>query len=356
MEATKAKEAHDLEENLRDFIQNNISQSIRITSQHFPGQNNFLIPGLAESQDPTAFESIASRDAPADPSLDLRARKHPGPPSKEERPITVAVRIRPFMEREALKGKFISSVEPLEGQGIVSAYEYFNLEGVAPGDMEEFVNQSQHFNLHQFAFDRVFGLDAGQADVYEAVGRPVVRNVLEGFNGSILAYGQTGTGKTHTMEGFVLGGEGGRSEESPAEVERRRGIIPRTVETIFEEIASRKELEAASPRRETRFSVECSFMQLYNEQVEDLLTSKRKPLNIRENPQEGVFVEGLRKVPVSSSESLLQLVGKGFQRRVTASTALNDVSSRSHAVCRIVVDQQVLFRNQEGRTSREPSG
>ena len=104
------------------------------------------------------------------------------------------------------------------------------------------------------------------------------------------------------------------------------------------------------PRQETIYAVECSFIQLYNEQVEDLLSSKRKALNIRENPQEGVYVEGLKKVSVSCKEKLFKLVGKGFQRRVTASTALNDVSSRSHAIFRITLEQLVKFRDRKGNT------
>jgi kinesin family protein 3/17 len=138
-------------------------------------------------------------------------------------------------------------------------------------------------------------------------------------------------------------------------IDRRKGIIPRTVETIFEEIENRNKLEAMSNRAETLFSVQCSFLQLYNEQVEDLLTSKRKPLNIRENPQEGVFVEGLKKVSVSCKEELYSLVGKGFQRRVTASTALNDVSSRSHAIFRIVVEQMIQYKDIRGNISKQKS-
>lgn len=85
--------------------------------------------------------------------------------------------------------------------------------------------------------------------------------------------------------------------------------------------------------------MKCSFLQLYNENVEDLLSSRRKNLNIRQNPERGVYVEDLRILETKSKESVFRLIRKGFQRRATASTALNDVSSRSHAIFRILFRQ-----------------
>lgn len=125
------------------------------------------------------------------------------------------------------------------------------------------------------------------------------------------------------------------------------------METIFEEMQDKKKREMISNRQETLYSVECSFIQLYNEQVEDLLSNKRKPLTIRENPQDGVYVEGLKKVSVSCKEELFHLVDKGFRKRVTASTALNDVSSRSHAIFRITVEQLIKIKDRLGNLSEE---
>lgn len=137
--------------------------------------------------------------------------------------------------------------------------------------------------------------------------------------------------------------------EAGVDTRKRKGVIPRAVETIFREIARRRKEEPPS-RQETRFAVECSFIQLYNEHVEDLLSSKRRALNIRENPALGVYVEGLKRVRVQSKEDLFHLIAKGFERRVTASTALNDVSSRSHAIFRIAVEQLTEYKNQRGKT------
>ena len=119
--------------------------------------------------------------------------------------IVVAVRVRPFMERESIKGKFVSAIEVNAKVGVVSAYEYFNLGSIEPEDLEDYVNQPSNYNILQFGFDKVFSSNTQQKQIYQEVGEPVVANVLRGFNGSIIAYGQTGTGKTHTMEGFIFG-------------------------------------------------------------------------------------------------------------------------------------------------------
>ena len=101
----------------------------------------------------------------------------------------------------------------------------------------------------KFNFDKVFNQYATQEEVYTSVVAPVVHEVLEGFNCTVFAYGQTGTGKTHTMEGEI---------DDP----ELKGIIPRAVEHIFETLDARKE---------TEYSVKVSFLELYNEQLEDLL-------------------------------------------------------------------------------------
>ena len=104
----------------------------------------------------------------------------------------------------------------------------------------------------KFNFDKVFNQYATQEEAYTSVVAPVVHEVLEGFNCTVFAYGQTGTGKTHTMEGQI---------DDP----ELKGIIPRAVEHIFETLDARKE---------TEYSVKVSFLELYNEQLEDLLVKK----------------------------------------------------------------------------------
>ena len=135
---------------------------------------------------------------------------------------------------------------------------------------------------------------------------------------------------------------------TPEESQKQRGIIPRAVEKIFEHIERTRKAEVSDYTRETTFSVQCSFLQLYNENVEDLLSSRRKSLNIRQNPERGVYVEDLRVLETKSKASVFRLIKKGFQRRATASTALNDVSSRSHAIFRIIFRQEAQIYSKNG--------
>ncbi len=147
-------------------------------------------------------------------------------------------------------------------------------------------------------------------------------SVLEGYNATIFAYGQTGTGKTYTMEGFKY------SNTDPS-----RGIIPRSVEEIFDYIQS-------DVSDSIKFMVRASYLQIYNETISDLLKTERSSLTIREDPKnkKGIFVEGLSEWAVRSPAEIYSLMQRGQQARVQASTRMNDVSSRSHAVFIIVVE------------------
>ena len=148
-----------------------------------------------------------------------------------------------------------------------------------------------------------------------------MKSVLEGYNATILAYGQTGTGKTHSMEGFKYNGQ------DPA-----RGIIPRSMEEVFEFIQMQSS-------QNTTFMVRASYLQIYNEVISDLLKVERTSLNIREDKKRGVFVEGLSEWAVRSPTEIYSLLQKGALARATATTKMNDVSSRSHAVFIIIVEQ-----------------
>jgi hypothetical protein len=114
-----------------------------------------------------------------------------------------------------------------------------------------------------FAFDKVFDSNSNQEQVYKDTAFPIVESVLEGYNGTIFAYGQTGTGKTHTMEG----------KESPPEL---NGIIPRTFNHIFQSINAQGQ--------NLQYLVRASFLELYNEEIRDLLSKGAKKLDIREKP------------------------------------------------------------------------
>lgn len=167
----------------------------------------------------------------------------------------------------------------------------------------------------------MYGEDSTQEFVYKNTAKQAVLSVLEGYNATLLAYGQTGTGKTYTMEGFSSGLN-----------DPQKGIIPRSMEEIF------KCIENSSNKSKT-FMVRASYLQIYNEVITDLLKKDMTALPIREDKKKGVFVEGLSEWVVRSPNDIYNLMKDGMRHRATASTKMNDVSSRSHAVFIIIVEQ-----------------
>lgn len=157
--------------------------------------------------------------------------------------------------------------------------------------------------------------------MYENTAKSAVMSVFEGYNATLLAYGQTGTGKTYTMEGFSSGLN-----------DPNKGIIPRSMEEIF------KFIENSSNKSKT-FMVRASYLQIYNEVITDLLKNETQTLQIREDRKKGVFVEGLSEWVVRSPHDIYNLMKDGMRNRATAATKMNDVSSRSHAVFVIIVEQ-----------------
>jgi len=192
--------------------------------------------------------------------------------------------------------------------------------------------QGGPYRTHVFTFDYVYDQYATQRKVYETTARPVVDSALQGYNATIFAYGQTGTGKTYTMEGFNI--EGNVEE---------RGIIPRAIEQIFGHIQTH-----ASPTM--RFLVRASYLQIYNEQISDLLKPERNNLTIREDKRRGVYVESLSEWVVRSPAEIYGLMERGGAMRATGSTKMNEISSRSHAVFIIIAEQsETVYVQEDGR-------
>lgn len=175
-----------------------------------------------------------------------------------------------------------------------------------------------------FTFDKVFGPKAQQRSIYDQAIAPIVNEVLEGFNCTIFAYGQTGTGKTYTMEGGMRKKVG----ELPAEA----GVIPRAVRQIFDT------LEAQN----ADYSMKVTFSELYNEEITDLLASEdylryvedrqKKPISLMEDGKGCVVIRGLEEVAVYSANEIYTLLEQGASKRRTADTLLNKRSSRSHSI------------------------
>jgi len=212
--------------------------------------------------------------------------------------VRVAVRVRPISQKEINEGgQGIDCVEVLPDGCSLNLH----VEGQGP---------------HTFAFDHVFGSNSTQPEVFEKLGMPLLDKSFEGYNATVFAYGQTGSGKTHTM----------MSDRKSDD----RGLIPRISENLFERIN-----KLTSDSR--KFLIQCSFLEIYNEIVYDLLVPRGKlmpktGLEIREQKGMGVYVKDLQEIVVDSSEKLQKLIDQGFEHRATASTNMNATSSRSHCL------------------------
>ena len=240
--------------------------------------------------------------------------------------LKVAIRIRPPLSREIEKNlPFRSIAIANKENSSCSLVEYIGAELDEVGRQKEWISNPQMFQIHRFTFDEVFDFDSNQEEVYSVSAKPAVNSVLEGYNSTIFAYGQTGTGKTFTMEGFTYN-----------QYDETRGIIPRTIEDIFTYIES-------NSNKDTKFIIRAAYLQIYNEMISDLLkpNNQNKNLNIREDKKKGLYVEHLSEWAVRAPSDIYSLLERGASCREVSNTNMNDVSSRSHAVFMIIVEQLI---------------
>ncbi|KAK7026008.1 Kinesin-like protein kif17 [Halocaridina rubra] len=168
-----------------------------------------------------------------------------------------------------------------------------------------------------FAFDGAYFIDSTTEGIYNDVSFPLVESVLEGYNGTVFAYGQTGCGKSFTMQGVT---------DPPTQ----RGIIPRAFEHIFEVIQTTENM---------KYLVLASYLEIYNEEIRDLLgTDVKKKLDLKEHPDKGVYVQGLSQHPVHNTSECEDLMDRGWKNRSTGSTLMNADSSRSHSIFTITLE------------------
>ncbi|CAN0279413.1 unnamed protein product [Lampetra fluviatilis] len=179
-----------------------------------------------------------------------------------------------------------------------------------------------------FTFDYVASISATQEEIFSVVAKNIIESCMNGYNGTIFAYGQTGSGKTFTMLGAM--------DQVDIFNHNLRGVIPRSLEFIFSLISREKQM--AGDAKE--FLCKCSFLEIYNEQVFDLLDPASTSLFIRENIQKGVFVEGVMEMSLSSAAEAYQVLSLGWRNRRVASTSMNRESSRSHAVFTLTIQSK----------------
>ncbi|XP_030897574.1 kinesin-like protein KIF21B [Leptonychotes weddellii] len=222
-------------------------------------------------------------------------------------------RIRPQLSKEKIEGCHICT-------------------SVTPGEPQVLLGKDK-----AFTYDFVFDLDTWQEQIYSTCVSKLIEGCFEGYNATVLAYGQTGAGKTYTMgTGF-----------DTATSEEEQGIIPRAIAHLFGGIAERKRRAQERGVAGPEFKVSAQFLELYNEEILDLFDSTRDPdarhrrsnIKIHEDGNGGIYTTGVTSRLINSQEELIQCLKQGALSRTTASTQMNVQSSRSHAIFTIHVCQ-----------------
>ncbi|XP_078133812.1 kinesin-like protein KIF15 isoform X2 [Sander vitreus] len=178
-----------------------------------------------------------------------------------------------------------------------------------------------------FTYDHVADMETSQDSVFSSVAKNIVESCMNGYNGTIFAYGQTGSGKTFTMLG---------PSELDNFTDELRGVIPRSFEYLF--FLINREVERSGQSKS--FLCKCSFIEIYNEQIYDLLDTASASLFLRENIKKGLFVEGAVEKFVNSATEAYQVLSMGWRNRRVASTSMNRESSRSHAVFTMTLESK----------------
>ncbi|KAL4238780.1 Kinesin-like protein kif16b [Mactra antiquata] len=237
--------------------------------------------------------------------------------------VKVAVRVRPFNKREIDLGcKFIIQMDGKKTTITNTKMAEEKMEGVSESTREAMRVKDFTFDFSFWTVDREDKERYhDQERVYKCLGVDVVDSAYDGYNACVFAYGQTGSGKTYTMMG-------------PHE---DVGLIPRICQDLFNRMTDET----------TSYRTEVSYLEIYNEKVRDLLKVTNSNnvvhnLRVREHPKEGPYVQGLSKYIVHSFSEIEALMHKGNSVRTTASTNMNDVSSRSHALFTIVFTQATI--------------
>ncbi|KAJ6700107.1 CENTROMERE PROTEIN E [Salix purpurea] len=168
---------------------------------------------------------------------------------------------------------------------------------------------------NKFEFDRVFGEACKTEEVYRSKTKEIVTAAVRGFNGTVFAYGQTNSGKTHTMRGTA----------------NEPGVIPLAVHDLFHIIQQDVDRE---------FLLRMSYMEIYNEDINDLLAPEHRKLQIHESTERGIYVAGLREEIVASPQQVLDLMQFGESHRHIGETNMNLYSSRSHTIFRMIIESR----------------
>ncbi|XLR67606.1 hypothetical protein HN51_014642 [Arachis hypogaea] len=219
--------------------------------------------------------------------------------------ITVCARFRPLTSKEKLNGDADSVC-------------------IRCIDSETFVFKDDKDEELTFSFDRVFYEESKQDDVYQFLALPIVRDSVNAINGTIITYGQTGAGKTYSMEGpGILECD-----------EQKKGLLPRVVKGLFDSLSPSDE--------ELTFSIKLSMVEIYMEKIRDLFDLSKDNIQIKESKSRGIILHGVTEITVLDPAEALQSLSRGIANRAVGETQMNLASSRSHCVYIFTIQQEFL--------------
>ncbi|XP_010008683.1 PREDICTED: kinesin-like protein KIF27, partial [Nestor notabilis] len=232
----------------------------------------------------------------------------------EEIPVKVAVRIRPLLSKEVLHNHQVCV-------------------RLVPNTQQIIIGKDR-----VFTFDFVFGKNSTQEEVYTVCIKPLLVSLTEGYNATVFAYGQTGSGKTYTI--------GGGHIASVAEDEK--GIIPRAIQELFQHISENRNID---------FHVKVSYIEVYKEELRDLLDLETsvKELHIREDEKGNTVIVGAKEFQVECADEVMTLLESGNAARHTGTTQMNEHSSRSHAIFTISICQKRSVESQKNTDAAQNS-
>ncbi|TVY71421.1 Kinesin-related protein [Lachnellula suecica] len=267
------------------------------------------------------------REAATDGANDNRSSK----PAEGKGNVIVSVRVRPDANGDRGKG---------DGDwGVDGRKAFISYRGKEAGEYY----YGKYLSFYPQNHDNVFATNDNNAKVYDSAAKRLVRRVMEGYHGTVFAYGMTGTGKTFSMQGTAT---------SP-------GVIPLAITDIFSYIRE-------TPSRE--FLLRVSYLEIYNEKIHDLLSAppagtvvgpaapQQEEIKLREDSKRGVYASPLKEEIVQSPTQLLRVIARGDNARRTSSTQFNARSSRSHAVVQIVVESRERIPGSGAMTENKRSG
>jgi len=180
-----------------------------------------------------------------------------------------------------------------------------------------------------FVFDNAFAEAKSTEEIYKETLTPALENMIQGFNSTVFAYGMTGAGKTHTMFGDIYNSTGG--------MQLNPGLVNLMVRDIFQTFTNES--------TNYEFFMKMSYIEIYNEQIRDLLNPSAENLMVVEDPGKGVMISNLSEYIIHTEQELLKHIFQGNSRRIMATTHANQFSSRSHAIIQLTVEKRSRVRD-----------